>query len=68
MIAKLIQLVIAVVVVGLIFWFLSWVMVALALPAMVQTVIWIIFGLILLVAVVGLLGYGPLKGTWNSPP
>lgn len=67
MIDKLIRLVIAVVVVGLIAWFLNWAMAALALPDIWQTVVWIVFGLFLLLAVVGLLGYGPFKGSGNAP-
>lgn len=68
MINKLIQLVIVVIVVALIAWFLSWVMVALGVPDMVRTVVWIVFGLLLLLALVGLLGYGPFRDSWSSPP
>lgn len=60
MINRLIQFVIAVVVCALLAWFLQWVFVALAVPAMAQTVVWIVFVLIVILAIVGLLGYGPL--------
>jgi hypothetical protein len=67
MIDRLIQLVIAVVVVGLLAWFLSWAMSALGVPAMFQTVVWILFALLVILALVGFLGYGPLKGNWRNP-
>lgn len=66
MVNKLIQLVIAVVVVALLAWFLSWAMTALGVAAMFQTIVWILFGLIVIIAVIGLLGYGPFAGSWKS--
>lgn len=68
MIDKLIQFVIVVVIIALLAWFLSWAMVALGLAAAFQTVVWIIFGLIVLLAILGILGYGPLKGQWGQGP
>jgi hypothetical protein len=64
---RLIELVILVVVVALIAWFLSWAMAALGVPGFLVTVIWVAFGLLVLIAVVGMLGYGPFRGSWRSP-
>lgn len=66
MINNLVSFVIGVVVVALLAWFLSWAMGALGVAPMIQTVVWIIFGLIVIVAAIGLLGYGPWKGSWKS--
>ena len=69
MVNRLIQLLIIVVIVALIGWFLDWVMMKLAVAAMIQTVVWIVFGLIAFLALLGLLGYGPLSDKMgNSPP
>lgn len=67
MIDRLIQLVVAVVVVALLAWFLRWAMAALGVPEPFPMIVWICFALIVILALVGLLGYGPLRGPWRSP-
>jgi hypothetical protein len=53
-------------VVGIIAFALRWAMAALAVPEPFVTVIWVVFALIVLLAILGLLGYGPMKGSWHS--
>jgi hypothetical protein len=65
---QLIRLVVGVIVVGLLAWLLRWSMAALGVPEPFVTVVWILFFLIVILAIVGLLGHGPLKGSWRSPP
>jgi predicted membrane channel-forming protein YqfA (hemolysin III family) len=67
MIGKLLQLVVIVVVGAIIALFLDWAMTKLAVIEIVRTVVWIAFGLIVLLAVAGLFGYGPAKGSWSGP-
>ncbi len=66
MINKLVQLIIAVVVVLLLAFGLDYAMVTLGASAMFQKIAWLLFGLIVLLAVVGFLGYGPLAGKLNE--
>jgi hypothetical protein len=63
---NLIKLLVGVVVVGIIAFALRWAMAALAVPEPFVTVIWVVFALIVLLAILGLLGYGPMKGSWHS--
>jgi len=59
---KLVQFVIAVVLTLLLAWLLQWAMTKLGAAEMVQTVVWIVFALIVLLGIAGLLGHGPLAG------
>lgn len=67
MIDRLIQLVVAVVIVALLWWVLRYAMAALAVPEPFVTVVWVLFALIVILALVGLFGYGPMRGPWRSP-
>ncbi len=61
-IKKLLQLLVVVFLVALIALFLNWVMMSFGVVHPWSTVVWCAFGLILLVGVASLLGYGP----WDS--
>lgn len=65
MIDTLVTLVIVVVVVGLVALFLRWAMGALEVPPIAQKIIWVVFALICFLVLVGLLGFGPLRGPWK---
>lgn len=66
MINKLIQLLIAVFVIALIAFALDYFMVKLAVAAMWQNIVWAVFGLIVLLGLVGLFGYGPFADAWKT--
>lgn len=66
MINKLVQLLIAVFIIALIAFGLDWVMTAFGVVQPFRSIVWCIFGLIVLVGVIGLLGYGPFAGTWKN--
>lgn len=61
MINKLIYLFLAVVIVGLIAFGIDYAMMALGVALMWQRIVWLLFGLIVLLGIVGYLGYGPLR-------
>ena len=58
---RLIKLVTGVVLIAVLALFMRWAMVELVVPAIGQSVAWVLFGLLVIVLVVGALGYGPLK-------
>lgn len=64
MIETLITLVIVIVIVGVVLLFLRWVMPQLGLPDIAQKIVWILIALLVFLAVLGVFGYGPLKGPW----
>lgn len=62
MLNVLVTLVIVVVVVGLVALFLRWAMTALEIPPIAVKIIWVVFGLICFLVLLGLIGYGPMAG------
>lgn len=68
MIKKGLELLFAVVILGLIAFFLDWAMTTFAVVQPFRNIVWLLFGLIILVGIVSLLGYGPYARTWNDEP
>ena len=66
MINKLVHLLIVVVVVALVAFGLDYAMTTLGVALMWQKIVWLLFGLIVLLAIIGFLGYGPLAGKLND--
>lgn len=64
----IIRLVILVVVAGIAWLFLRWAMPVLEIPPGAQAVVMVLFGLILLVALLGLFGIGPGSKMWGGGP
>ncbi len=62
MIEGLISLMIFIVLVGLICYFLQWVMPKLNVPDMIQTIVWVVVALFAILAALGMFGYGPMQG------
>ena len=61
MINRLVTLLVAIVIVGVIALFLWWVMGMLPIPGIIVTVVWILFALVVFLALLGLFGYGPMR-------
>ncbi len=59
MIEPLITFIVLLVIAGICCLFLRWVMPKLAIPSVIQTIIWVIVALLMFLALLGLLGFGP---------
>jgi hypothetical protein len=65
MIETLVTLLIVVVVVGIIGLAIRWALDYFGAPEIAKKIVWGVFVLICLLVLIGLLGYGPLKGPWR---
>jgi len=67
MIDHLVTLIVLVAIVGICCLFLRWLFAKLAVPDVVQTIIWVLVALFVFLALIGLLGYGPGVGMMREP-